>query len=176
MDASGQHRAKPAPDPSAAPAWRPQHEAAVAVQQINATVLDGRIWVAGGLTSSGEATALTQVYDPAINSWEQGPPLPEPVHHAMLVSYRNQLAVIGGFHSRDNDLLAVTSPRMLLLDTNKWVPPGPPCPPSTRAATASGSPPSATPSTPSAAPPKPDTPHPPTLSKHSASRNGAPLP
>jgi non-specific serine/threonine protein kinase len=97
----------------------------VAVQQINATVLDGRIWVAGGLTPSIEATASTQVYDLAINSWEQGPPLPEPVHHAMLVTYRNQLVVIGGFHSRDTDLLAVTSPRMLLLHTNKWVD-GPP--------------------------------------------------
>jgi Kelch motif len=41
----------------------------------------------------------------------------------MLVTYRNQLAVIGGFHSRDNDLLAVTSLRMLLLDNNtgQWV-------------------------------------------------------
>ena len=117
----------PARDPAAgsAPAagWLPRHEAAVAVQQVNATVLDGRIWVAGGLTESGEATASTQFYDPAINSWGQGPPLPEPVHHAMLVNYRNQLAVIGGFHSRGNDLLAVTSARMLLLDNNtgKWV-------------------------------------------------------
>jgi non-specific serine/threonine protein kinase len=92
----------------------------VAVQQINATVLNGRIWMAGGLTPSHEATASTQFHDPAIDSWEQGPPLPEPVHHAMLVTYRNQLAVIGGFHSRDNDLLAVTSPRMLLLDNGKW--------------------------------------------------------
>jgi hypothetical protein len=124
MDGSGSE-AKPASDPSAAPAWRPRHEAAVAVHQINATVLDGRIWVAGGLTPSIEATASTQVYDLAINSWEQGPPLPEPVHHAMLVTYRNQLVVIGGFHSRDTDLLAVTSPRMLLLHTNKWVD-GPP--------------------------------------------------
>jgi N-acetylneuraminic acid mutarotase len=131
MDGTGQHEAKPARDPSPAPApaagWRPRHEASVAVQQVNATVLDGRIWVAGGLTASGEATASTQFYEPAINSWDQGPPLPEPVHHAMLVTHRNQLVVIGGFHSRDNDLLADTSPRMLLLntDTGKWVD-GPP--------------------------------------------------
>ena len=119
--------AVPARRAHAAAAWWPRHEAAVAVQQINATVLDGRIWVAGGLTSSSKATASTQFYDPAINSWEQGPPLPEPVHHAMLVNYHDQLAVIGGFRSRDNDLLAETSARMLLLDNNtgKWVD-GPP--------------------------------------------------
>jgi N-acetylneuraminic acid mutarotase len=116
----------PAPDPSAAPApgagWWPRDEASVAVQQVNATVLDGRIWVAGGLTPH-EATASTQVYDPAINSWQEGPELPEAVHHAMLVTYHDQLAVIGGFHSQDNDPLAVTSPRMLLLDnkTGQWV-------------------------------------------------------
>ena len=45
----------------------------------------------------------------------------------MLVTYRNQLAVIGGFHPRDNELLADTSAQMLLLDnsTGKWVD-GPP--------------------------------------------------
>jgi non-specific serine/threonine protein kinase len=100
---------------------------AVAVQQINATVLNGRIWTAGGLDSQSKATAATQIYDPIINSWELGPPLPEPMHHAMLVTYHDQLAVIGGFRSSDTDPLAVTSPRMLLLDNNtdKWVD-GPP--------------------------------------------------
>jgi hypothetical protein len=121
----------PARDPAAgsAPAagWLPRHAAPVAVQQVNATVLDGRVWVAGGVTSSGEATASTQFYDPAINSWDQGPPLPEPLNHAMLVTYHDQLVVIGGFHGRGHDLLAETSARMLLLDnkTGKWVD-GPP--------------------------------------------------
>jgi len=110
----------PAPDPSAPPApgagWRPLGETSVAVQQVNATELDGRIWVAGGVTASHEATASTQFYDPAINNWGLGPQLPVALHHAMVVTYRNQLVVIGGFQSRDNELLAVTSPRMLLLD------------------------------------------------------------
>jgi N-acetylneuraminic acid mutarotase len=117
----------PARRPHAAAAWWPRHAAPVAVQQVNATVLDGRVWVAGGVTSSGEATASTQFYDPAINSWDQGPPLPEPLNHAMLVTYHDQLVVIGGFHGRGHDLLAETSARMLLLDnkTGKWVD-GPP--------------------------------------------------
>ena len=110
-----------------AAAWQPRHESSVAVQQVNAAVLDGRIWVAGGLTTSSQATASTQFYDPTINSWDPGPPLPEPVHHAMLVTYHDQLVVIGGFRSRGDDLLAVTSPRMLFLDnsTGHWVD-GPP--------------------------------------------------
>jgi hypothetical protein len=121
----------PAPGTSAAPApaaaWQPRDKAAVAVQQVNATKLGEQIWVAGGWTASGEATASTQFYDPAINSWGLGPPLPVALHHAMLVTYRNQLVVIGGFQSRNNDLLGFTSPQMLSLDnkTRQWVD-GPP--------------------------------------------------
>ena len=36
----------------------------MAVQQLNAAVLNGRIWVAGGVTTSAKATASTQIYDP----------------------------------------------------------------------------------------------------------------
>ena len=110
-----------APDPSAVPppgaAWQPRDEASVAVQQVNATELDGRIWVAGGVTASHEATASTQFYDPAINNWgwvrpargaapRDGGELPQPAGGHRRVP------------TRDNDLLGVTSPRMLLLDNN----------------------------------------------------------
>jgi hypothetical protein len=80
MDGRGQREAKPAPDPSTVPApaaeWRPRREAAVAVQQVNATVLDGRIWVAGGLTPSNEATASTQFYDPPSTAGNRVPHCP----------------------------------------------------------------------------------------------------
>jgi len=99
----------------------------VAVQQVGAAVLDGRIWVAGGLTDAHEATAATQFYDPTIDSWEMGPPLPEPVHHAMVVTYQDTLWVLGGFRASGGDLLAVTSPRVFVLDSTagRWVE-GPP--------------------------------------------------
>jgi N-acetylneuraminic acid mutarotase len=120
-----------APSPSATPApaaaWQLRHESLEAVQQVGAAVLDGRIWVAGGLTTPTQATASTQFYDPTIDTWESGPPLPEAVHHAMLVTYRNQLVLIGGFLPRGDDLLAVTSPRVLFFDgsAGRWVE-GPP--------------------------------------------------
>ena len=57
---------------------------------MNAAVLGGRIWVAGGLTTSTKATASTQSYDPTSDAWQPGPSLPEAVDHAMLVTYRNQ--------------------------------------------------------------------------------------
>jgi hypothetical protein len=134
LDSCPQHEsttAPPAPGPSATPApvagWQLRHESSEAVQQVSAAVLDGRIWMAGGLTTPTEATASSKFYDPTIDAWESGPPLPEAVHHAMLVTYRNQLVLIGGFLPRGGDLLAATSSRVLFLDgsAGRWVE-GPP--------------------------------------------------
>jgi non-specific serine/threonine protein kinase len=96
-----------------------------AVQQVNAAVLDGRIWVAGGLTTSTKGTVLTQVYDPATDAWQAGPSLPEAVDHAMLVTYKNQVVLIGGFVSRGGD--SVASAQVLFFDDSfgHWVK-GPP--------------------------------------------------
>src|SRR5690349_13881202 len=115
------------PSPSAtAPAgvgWQLRHESPMAVQQVNATVLDGQVWIAGGLTTPTQATTSTQFYDPTIDSWGLGPPLPQAIHHAMLVTYRGQLTIIGGFQTNGNDALATTSSRVLILDNNtgRWM-------------------------------------------------------
>jgi len=107
----------PAPGPSTAVpalAWQVRHALVKAVQQMSAAVLDGKVWVAGGLTTSTKATAVTQIYDPASDAWQAGPSLPEAVDHAMLVSYRDQLVLIGGFVMRGGD--SVPSAQMLFYD------------------------------------------------------------
>jgi N-acetylneuraminic acid mutarotase len=101
-------------NPAPALAWQARHASLKAVQQLGAAVLDGKIWVAGGLASSSKATAVTQIYDPKSDAWEAGPSLPAAVDHAMLVTYRNQLALIGGFVSRGGD--SVASAEMLVYD------------------------------------------------------------
>jgi non-specific serine/threonine protein kinase len=93
----------------------------VSVQQVGAAVVNGRIWVAGGLTSAFQDTAKTEVYDPTIDAWQPGPSLPYRVHHAMMVAYQNQPVVIGGFTAQPNDALATTSARVLILKGNRWV-------------------------------------------------------
>jgi hypothetical protein len=107
----------PVPNPSTtAPvvAWQLRHPSLKAVQQLNAAVLNGQIWVAGGLTTSTKATASTQIYDPAKDAWHPGPSLPEAVDHAMLVTYRNQMVLIGGFVSRGG--ASVASSQVLVFD------------------------------------------------------------
>jgi N-acetylneuraminic acid mutarotase len=86
-----------------------------------------QIWLAGGLTGSTEATAKatdkTEYYDPAVKQWSPGPNLPFPVHHAMLVYYRGQLWLIGGFRPSGPNLTAAVSDQVLKLDTTtgRWV-------------------------------------------------------
>jgi N-acetylneuraminic acid mutarotase len=115
----------PVPSPSTTAvmaAWQPRHASLEAVQQLGAAVLNGRIWVAGGLTRSVKGTASTQSYDPATDVWQPGPSLPEAVDHAMLVTYKDQLVLIGGFRSRGGD--SVASSQVLFFDDSAghWVP------------------------------------------------------
>src|SRR4029077_15879932 len=94
---------------------------------VGAAVLGGRIWVAGGLTGPASATANTEIYDPAHGTWVQGPPLPGPLHHAMMVRYRKRVWVIGGFAPQGGDVEGTVSARVLYLNNSEtaWVE-GPP--------------------------------------------------
>jgi non-specific serine/threonine protein kinase len=107
----------PAPGPSTsapAQAWQQRHPTLTAVQQVNAAVLNGQIWVAGGLTTSTRATRAIQIYDPTKDTWHQGPSLPQAVDHAMLVTYHDRVWLIGGFRSHGGE--PVASSQVLFYD------------------------------------------------------------
>jgi N-acetylneuraminic acid mutarotase len=64
-----------------------------------APVIDGKIWVIGGILGSPKqawATNRVDIYDPAANTWSQGPFLPEPVSQHLSVVVGDTLYVIGG--------------------------------------------------------------------------------
>jgi non-specific serine/threonine protein kinase len=83
----------------------------------------GRIWVAGGLTSSDSATTNTEFYDPATGTWSRGPDLPVALHHAMMVSYQNTVWVIGGLELQGSEVSGIASARVFHLDDDNdfWV-------------------------------------------------------
>ncbi|HYB88778.1 MAG TPA: protein kinase [Streptosporangiaceae bacterium] len=123
-----------APTPVLKPSggWTLGRSSPFPVQQLHAAVLNGsQIWLAGGLTGSTEATDQatnkTEYYDPVVHTWNPGPNLPFPVHHAMLVSFQGKLYLIGGFLPSGNNLEAAASSKVLILDpaTGRWVE-GPP--------------------------------------------------
>jgi hypothetical protein len=77
--------------------WRPGPVAPVALIEGATAVHDGRIWTAGGLTADGTATDAVLVLDPATSEFTDGPALPEPMHHAALVSDGTDLWLLGGY-------------------------------------------------------------------------------
>ncbi|MEP7023300.1 MAG: kelch repeat-containing protein, partial [Actinomycetota bacterium] len=117
----------PPPLAQVAGSWVLGRDSPFRVQQLHAAVLDGRIWMAGGLVGPDQATNKTEFYDPTVHTWGLGPKLPFRVHHAMLVTYHGQLWLIGGFLPNGNNMEAAASVRVLILDPAKgrWVE-GPP--------------------------------------------------
>jgi non-specific serine/threonine protein kinase len=108
-----------------APSWVLGRISTFPVQQLHAAVLNGsQIWLAGGLTGSSgaaaQATKQTEYYDTALHVWNNGPPLPFAVHHAMLVTYKNQLWLIGGFRTSPTNLEAAASDKVLILKDGHW--------------------------------------------------------
>jgi Kelch motif protein len=85
------------PSPAVGGAWTAVAAAPISVLEVGAAARGGRIWVAGGLRADGTASDDVVVLDPATGTWAAGPKLPEPVHHASLVSDADGLLLVGGY-------------------------------------------------------------------------------
>jgi hypothetical protein len=75
------------------------------VQEIYCAVSGGRIVTAGGLRRPGRVTEIedrTGVYDPATDAWSEGPRLPQPRHHPMLIAgAEGTVFALGGYGRSD---------------------------------------------------------------------------
>jgi non-specific serine/threonine protein kinase len=90
-------------------------------QNMASTVLDGTIWVVGGLESGSSGSRRVEGYDPVINGWKSAPDLPVRLHHEMVVTYKGELIVIGGWIPKGSDPSAEVSDRVLALRAGRWV-------------------------------------------------------
>jgi N-acetylneuraminic acid mutarotase len=107
----------------AASGWRTLPAAPTARQQFASAVVGGQIWLAGGLRSTPDgprATRTVESFDPAIKSWNAGPPLPLPLNHEAGATYRGRFVVIGGWLPRGDDVSAQTVGRVYTLSGQSW--------------------------------------------------------
>jgi non-specific serine/threonine protein kinase len=111
-----------APDASTG-GWRELRRLPLARQQLAAAVADGRIWLLGGLTGSTtvQATRESTAYDPAINTFTEGPRLPVPLHHPAAATYKGEVVVLGGWVPDGPNLTAEASGRVFALRGGRWV-------------------------------------------------------
>jgi hypothetical protein len=68
-----------------------------ALSEVAGAVWNGRIVVVGGLHPSNVTNDQTFLYDPATDSWDNGPALPVPLHHTTLTSLGDRLYLVGGY-------------------------------------------------------------------------------
>jgi N-acetylneuraminic acid mutarotase len=80
------------------PYWTKAAPPTVARQELYPEVLDGKIYVVGGLLNPNtEFSAHFEAYDPAKDAWTALRPLPEARHHITLSAVRGLLYGVGGF-------------------------------------------------------------------------------
>ncbi len=96
--------------------WRSLPDAPTPRLMMAWTVLDDKIWIAGGM-SHGATLQTVQSYDPQTGAWQAQPPLPVPLHHATATAYRGEMVVIGG----SSDELANGSNKVYALRGSNWV-------------------------------------------------------
>jgi serine/threonine protein kinase/N-acetylneuraminic acid mutarotase len=101
--------------PQPASAWRSLPDAPTPRLMMAWAVLDGKIWVAGGM-SHGETLQTVDSYDARTGAWQPEPPLPIPLHHATAAAYRGEVVVIGGA----SDNLADASNKVFAFRDGKW--------------------------------------------------------
>src|SRR6476646_2009153 len=99
-----------------ASAWRSLPDAPTPRLMMAWTVLDDKVWIAGGM-SHGTMLPIVQSYDPQTGAWQSQPPLPIPLHHATAATYRGEVVVIGGA----SDELANASNKVFALRGGSWV-------------------------------------------------------
>ncbi len=107
--------------PSQAPYWTQAAPASLARQELYPEVLDGKIYVAGGLLSPNTGySAHLEAYDPQVDRWTRLATLPEARHHIALVAAGGLLYGIGGFSGGFPNWRAQAS--MVVYDpaTNRW--------------------------------------------------------
>ena len=67
-------------------------------QEIPHAELNGKIYVAGGITSNSfDVTNIVEVFDPAKNMWTEATPMPANLHHHTITSVDGKLYVVGGY-------------------------------------------------------------------------------
>jgi len=101
--------------PQPAAEWRALPDAPTARLMTAWTVLDGKIWVAGGMRH-GETLQTVESYDARTGEWQTQPPLPIPLNHATAATYRGEVVVIGGA----SDNLADASNKVFAFRDGKW--------------------------------------------------------
>lgn len=104
--------------------WTARADMPWPAQEIYAAVHDGMIWTAGGLVAHGRDPLHIEDrvarYDLATDRWDEGPKLPAPRHHPMLIAGDVDLYVFGGYARSDAGEWTNTTSAWVLSEGSRW--------------------------------------------------------
>lgn len=100
--------------------WQPGPAADAPLQEIAAELLDDRIWLAGGFETPTRILDRVRILDPRTGRWSDGPALPAPRHHLVLVAHGGDLYALGGM--RDLSFEPLESAWVLRAGASSWTP------------------------------------------------------
>ena len=78
-------------------AWQALAPKPTAVEDVDAEVISGKIFVPGGKLANGSMTNVLEIYDPQRDTWQTGSPLPVAVSGYALTSFEGRLYLFGGW-------------------------------------------------------------------------------
>jgi len=76
--------------------WSTRAQLIEANSELALAEVNGKIYLLGGYPANRVTARTVQVYDTATDSWELGPPLPQPNNHGMAVGVNGKVYLIGG--------------------------------------------------------------------------------
>jgi DNA-binding CsgD family transcriptional regulator len=77
--------------------WLPGSDKPTPVANVEAGVVDGLVYVPGGVAADGAVTSALEVYDPAADQWTTRTALPAPLASYALAVFGGQLYLFGGW-------------------------------------------------------------------------------
>lgn len=86
------------------------------VTDVQAGVIGGKVYVAGGRTESGEISAVLEVYDPQTDTWSSAAPLPTPRSRYAVAAVEGKLYLFGGWDGANHQATVW----MFDPDMNRW--------------------------------------------------------
>jgi hypothetical protein len=96
--------------------WSQKTKIPLAGEQFQANVLNGKIYLTGGLVSTD-----TQIYDPSTDTWSSGAPIPTQVYSYGSTVANGKMYVLGGF-SQTSNLNQIYNPQSNTWSTGRVVP------------------------------------------------------
>ena len=96
--------------------WQKKSPKPLAVSDVGAAVIGGKIYIPGGRLRSGKVTNILEVYDPRQDRWEQGAALPMALSAYAMVAFEGRLYLFGGWDDKQYlDIVLVYDP-----DRDTW--------------------------------------------------------